>query len=1025
MTRLTSAVIAILAAVLLAAASLAPRGGRSLLVGRPGDATLVDGFSLSSEYLGERGRWTRGDGTMRLPAYGAPAVLSLRLAAVPERIPDPADIEINGVQVHHVTLLAGVNAIELPIARPRLGEPIVVRIRSASDRPGGGAPQGVFVARATLRTGGLETLARTGGTVWLQLSAIWLAVLLLARRLTAAPAGRPAGWLSTAPFVILAYVAAVVFRADLFPRLATVAALGWTATIGVMAAASGAMTRRFATSPARRAAGAFLIGAIALVCLLFPEAITRGFVLSQADMLFDYQPWLGHLPEGYHHIERSPLNDVPMLAYPFAAFTQARWWEGVFPVWTSSISSGQPLLGTYQSALFSPFMALLLVMPLPRATVVIAMLRLLVGGLGMFVFLRTIGLSRWAAASGGVTFLLNPFSMVWLEHPLAGVPPWLPWMLVGAEMVATGRVFGVAVLAVTTALVFTGGHPHLGLFIATLGGAYAVLRAVRSPRRGRALAETSVALAIGTALATVQMWPFLEYLSLSRAATVRNASVLNPYIAPASTLITALVPNFLGHHGSGNFAGPSNYFEQQIYPGIATWVLAAVALLFAARRRRTWFFAAAAVVAMLVMYGAPGVHQLVSALPLVRAASLPRIAIVAIAALSVLAAFGAEELLREDRTRRSAWLLTAALVLIAAMLAWLTLASLHQRTAFLESRGLVEFTTRWTAVALWLVGAVSLVGITAAHRRGPRTAAGCALVGLAALDLLLFGRGYHPLIAPQQVFPVVPEIRFVQQDPGLFRVLGLREALTPNAAMVYGLQDVRGYDGLGVARYDDLLDVALRDQGFVHHADAIHSPLINLLNVKYVFGTPEVRPPDGWFEQVTPGEGGVYLNTRVFPRAFLVDGYVVREGNAARRTLRDGLVDFHRVALLEQEPESGERPAAAPSDQEVGDARVSLYRDHRVVIRTAATGPRLLVLTDVYYPGWRVSIDGRPARLYRANFAFRAVAVPAGNHTVTFAYRPVSVLAGAAVSAAALLILFGAVVRDYRRAGRATPAADR
>jgi hypothetical protein len=170
---------------------------------------------------------------------------------------------------------------------------------------------------------------------------------------------------------------------------------------------------------------------------------------------------------------------------------------------------------------------------------------------------------------------------------------------------------------------------------------------------------------------------------------------------------------------------------------------------------------------------------------------------------------------------------------------------------------------------------------------------------------------------------------------------------------------------------------------------------------------------------VTDGEGAVDRNNRVFPRAFLVDGYVVRDGNAARRTLRDGLLDFHRVVLLEQEPEAGDRPA--PADGEVGDARITQYRDQRVVIRTGAAGPRLLVLTDVYYPGWRVSIDGRPAKLYRGNFAFRAVAVPAGFHTVTFEYRSASVRTGAAVSVVALLLVIAAVVRGRRQAGPATP----
>jgi uncharacterized membrane protein YfhO len=94
-----------------------------------------------------------------------------------------------------------------------------------------------------------------------------------------------------------------------------------------------------------------------------------------------------------------------------------------------------------------------------------------------------------------------------------------------------------------------------------------------------------------------------------------------------------------------------------------------------------------------------------------------------------------------------------------------------------------------------------------------------------------------------------------------------------------------------------------------------------------------------------------------------------------------------------------------------------------VVIRTAATGPRLLVLTDVYYPGWRVSIDGRPARLYRGNFAFRAVAVPAGFHTVTFEYRSTAVRAGALISGVALLLVIAAAVRDRRLARRAVPVS--
>ena len=182
--------------------------------------------------------------------------------------------------------------------------------------------------------------------------------------------------------------------------------------------------------------------------------------------------------------------------------------------------------------------------------------------------------------------------------------------VIGGEMVATGRAFGVAVLAVTTALVFCGGHPHTGLFLAALGGASAVLRAAMAPHRVRTVAAACVALATGTALAAIQVLPFLEYLSLSRAVTARYASALNPYFAPASTLITALVPNFSATTARATSPDHRTTSNSRIYPGLATWLLAAVALLFAPRRRRTWFFALAALVAMLICMPAPGVRRL-------------------------------------------------------------------------------------------------------------------------------------------------------------------------------------------------------------------------------------------------------------------------------------------------------------------------------------------------------------------------------------------------------------------------------
>lgn len=64
------------------------------------------------------------------------------------------------------------------------------------------------------------------------------------------------------------------------------------------------------------------------------------------------------------------------------------------------------------------------------------------------------------------------------------------------------------------------------------------------------------------------------------------------------------------------------------------------------------------------------------------------------------------------------------------------------------------------------------------------------------------------------------------------------------------------------------------------------------------------------------------------------------------------------------------------------------YQDDRVVIQISSTAPGLLVLNDNYYPAWRAFVDGKQTKIYLANFSFRAVPIPSGEHTVEFKYQP-------------------------------------
>jgi hypothetical protein len=137
-------------------------------------------------------------------------------------------------------------------------------------------------------------------------------------------------------------------------------------------------------------------------------------------------------------------------------------------------------------------------------------------------------------------------------------------------------------------------------------------------------------------------------------------------------------------------------------------------------------------------------------------------------------------------------------------------------------------------------------------------------------------------------------------------------------------------------------------------------------------------------------------NVAAMPRAFLVgEALVVKDGPTALSRLRDGDVDVRQSAVLEGTVPTGiALPSAATTDSPLGSATIGSYENEKVEVRTSAPRDAILVLSDPFYPGWVARVDGSPTTILRADYLFRAVAVPAGTHTVTFTFEPTPVAFG-------------------------------
>ncbi|MDY7039946.1 MAG: YfhO family protein [Chloroflexota bacterium] len=209
----------------------------------------------------------------------------------------------------------------------------------------------------------------------------------------------------------------------------------------------------------------------------------------------------------------------------------------------------------------------------------------------------------------------------------------------------------------------------------------------------------------------------------------------------------------------------------------------------------------------------------------------------------------------------------------------------------------------------------------------------------------------------------------------------------------------------------ELGPAAVRQQITIRHLaqeGKLHVRGLSLIDARTGASEPVVVSTSGQFRLVHSGDVKIYENLDTLPRAFVVHrARVVEDDEAALTVMADAGFEPGGEVLLAEEA-GGDEMTVASDDGPVADqTRIAEYSAERVVVEVNAESEGYLVLTDTHYPGWRATVDGQETPILRADVLFRAVRVPAGQHTVEFRFQPRTFRGGAAIS---MLILVGVVV---------------
>ena len=684
---------------------------------------------------------------------------------------------------------------------------------------------------------------------------------------------------------------------------------------------------------------------------------------------------------------------------------------------------------------------------------------------GSFTYLwlrRGLGLDRLPAFFGGLVYMMGA-ELVSLTLPggdgklfVSALAPLVFWLAERAA--AKQRLADFALFSLGIALILFTSHMQAafycvwGVSLYYLFRVWQIWRTERSTGKAATLVGMyALAGVLAVASAAVQFLPPLQYLReyshrVDRAeAGERGMAWSASYSLNAEEIVSLVIPEFVGElaqtsptRQQGGYWGRNPLKLNHEYAGLVPLLLIPI-LLWRRRTPQVWFFGGLAVLTLLYGLADTPLFRLFYLIPGVNLFRSWSIIIflygLSVATLGAIAVQHMQEWLTRDRAesdiaaaQRTLWIVAGVFGVLALLESGGAITGLWQSMfgGVINAQAL-QANLEYIKLGFWIAFALALAVAgtwqLAARRVFSATVFVLLLSFWAVVDSYRVSRPFvrNTALINEQIDQtplfrgdeVIAQLQRVQQAGGVFRMIDLGVySFTggQNLPAIHGLEQVAGHHGNEIGRYRNLIG----GEG-LENLNLDTWRLLDVTNTAYVVVPPAVLSDARFapvfngplFEQVYAGQTGlVYRKRSALPRAYLVGSTeVIADDGVAISRLLSPEFDARNTAILSGPlPSDVEVQAGATGAVEWLNRQVDEY-----TLRVAPDRPALLVVLDNYYPAWRATVDDREVPIWRANETFRAIAVPAGEHSITFKYGTDQLRRGAYISLI-VLVLLGAVV---------------
>lgn len=745
-------------------------------------------------------------------------------------------------------------------------------------------------------------------------------------------------------------------------------------------------------------------------------------------------------------------TDYTLSTFFYLDFISDRTAAGHLPEWLPYVYGGLPLFSNPGSTFYPTRWIADLLGPTQFIFPFLFWIQFGIAGWGMYLLARELGCRRWIAFVVGLAFQWTGILTSWVYAGHDGriiVVSFAPLLFALLHRgIRTGRVAPFAGAAAAVGMALLSFQIQNAYYLLLASGLWAVFLLVsqRVYRDRTRLAKTVglglAAVTFGFALAAVNFLPFRDYVSESPRGMTggRGYTYSTSFSMPWRAIAGVAVPEQVGANiqdEQGRYVFPiyrgANAFRLHTeYLGALVLVLVALGAYYSRRDRYWWFFGGLGLFALTLALGGntPLYRLYYELLPGLKRFRAPDLAYYVLAlSLISMAALTWERIarLRDERAARRGAEGAGAGPLLPIAGGVVAFAFVGSMLFGAAAAPMAEGTAGLTPAQGWMRFAVFAAAVAAAlwawdARKLSSRAALVVLSLVTVADLWAIGKRFLMTLPPPEVTYAEDEVTaFLRAQPGPFRFWALEgQSAWPrfkNLPMWYGLENAAGEHGNQLQRYNEFAGAGAETYvDFHNYADP---RFLAAANVRYLVISAELQIP--WLREAYRGrEAIVYENVLALPRAYLVPRAVAVQPGAALAAMQDTAWDPAAVAFVE----GGGLPALPEGPLE-GGAEIVARDPDRVVVRTTASRPALLVLSDNWYRDWRATVGGREAPVHLVNHTFRGVVVPQGTHEVELTFRSAELRTGLWIHLAglALLALYGLwlLAARFRRRGGAPP----